>query len=129
MPVKQAVNTQSSRGETNYSKIMEVKAKSYTLTKNNGWLGQVVITTDGFFAAVTDYGSFSYTWRCFGEMDFRAFLSTLDAGYFSGKMVTGMAYIVYNNRVKEAAKRFTAEVLPVLQEVLKQDLKENPKFY
>lgn len=108
---------------------MEVKAKSYELLKNNGWLGQVVITTDGFFAAVTDYGSFSYTWRCFGEMDFRAFLSTLDEGYFSGKMVTGMAYVIHNNQVKTAAKRFTAEVLPVLQEVLKKDLKENPKFY
>jgi len=39
-----------------------------------------------------------------------------------------MAFIIYNNRVKEAAKRFTAEVLPVLQEVLKKDIEENPKF-
>lgn len=107
---------------------MEVKAKSYTLTNNNGWLGQVVITTDGLMAAVTDYGNFSYTWRCFGEMDFRAFLCSLNTHYFSDKMVSGMAYVAYNNRVKEAAKRFSAEVLPVLQEVLKKDLKENPKF-
>jgi hypothetical protein len=36
---------------------MTVQSKSYTLrTDNGGWLGQVVLTQDGMFAAVTDWG-------------------------------------------------------------------------
>ena len=67
------------------------------LYDNEGvWLGQVVITEDGMFAAVTDYGNFSYTWRSFGKGDFRDFLQSLNTGYFATKMAQGLAYIVHS---------------------------------
>jgi len=36
----------------------EIKSKCYTLYSESGnWLGQVVLTSDGLFASVTDWGN------------------------------------------------------------------------
>lgn len=56
-----------------------VTAKSYTLYSEDGqWLGQVVLTSDGLFASVTDYGNLSYAWRSYGDKDFREFICSLN---------------------------------------------------
>lgn len=55
-------------------KEIKVKSYSYTLWDDNGnWLGQVVLTNDGMFASVTDYGNLSYAWRNYNG-NFREFI-------------------------------------------------------
>ncbi len=100
----------------------QIKSKAYMLYDNEGvWLGQVVITEDGMFAAVTDYGNFSYTWRSFGKGDFRDFLQSLNTGYFATKMAQGLAYIVHSKKVDKACETFAAKILPALQSALFHD--------
>lgn len=103
--------------------IEEVMSKSYTLrTKQGGWLGQVVLTSDGMFASVTDYGNVSYAWRNYGSENFRQFLIGLDVQYFATKIYTGMAYMVYGKKCEQACHRFAEKILPTLQEALKAEI-------
>ena len=95
-----------------------IKAESYTLRdESGGWLGQVVLTNDGMFACVTEWGNLSYAWRAFGE-DFKKFLIGLNVGYFGSKMVAGLAYTAYNKKVSASCMRFAEKILPALQSVL-----------
>ena len=100
-----------------------VKSRSYTLRGENGeWLGQVVLTEDGMFASVTDWGNLSYSWRSFGDKDFRSFLIGLNVDYFGGKLYTGMTYILYGKKCEKACNRFAQKILPALQSVLKEEM-------
>lgn len=101
-----------------------VTAKSYTLTGERGeWLGQVVLTSDGMFASVTDYGNLSYCWRAYGSgKDFREFLTSLNVEYFGTKMYTGMSYILYSKKCEQACMRFAEKILPPLQVMLRNEL-------
>ena len=100
----------------------EVKLKSYTLRGDNGeWLGQIVLTSDGMFASVTDYGNLSYAWRSFSG-DFREFIVSLNGGYFGTKLYTGMTYILYGKKCEKSCERFANEILPALQKVLKEEI-------
>ena len=104
---------------------MQVKSKSYTLRGENGeWLGQIVLTSDGMFASVTDYGNLSYSWRSFSNQDFRSFIIGLNTDYFGGKLFTGMAYILYGKKCEQACKRFAEKILPPLQKLLKEELEK-----
>jgi hypothetical protein len=103
----------------------ELKSKSYTLKGEHGqWLGQIVLTSDGMFASVTDYGNLSYAWRSFGNEDFRRFISGLDVAYFAQKMVNGMAYIAHDKKTQRACQRFAEMILPPLKEVLKKEIEQ-----
>jgi hypothetical protein len=103
--------------------MKEVTAKSYTLTDDNGnWLGQVLLSSDGMFASVTDYGNLSYAWRAYGDKDFRQFIAGLSADYFGSKLYSGMTYIAYSKGHERACNRFAVMILPVLQKVLKAEL-------
>jgi hypothetical protein len=103
-----------------------ITAKSYTLRGEQGeWLGQIVLTSDGMFASVTDYGNLSHTWRSFGKGDFRAFIISLNVEYFGSKLYNGMAYILYGKKCQEACKRFAEMILPPLQKMLKEELNTN----
>lgn len=103
--------------------MSNVTAKSYTLRKENGcWLGQIVITSDGMFASVTDYGNLSFAWRSTGEEDFRQFLLRLDKHYFAGKMYQGLSYIAYGKKFEKACQMFAENILPALQAALKAEL-------
>lgn len=102
----------------------KITAESYTLRDENGnWLGQIVLTSDGMFASVTDYGNLSYSWRSFGK-DFKEFLIGLNVPYFGQKMATGMAYINYSRKTDKACDLFAEKILPALQKALKEE-KEN----
>jgi hypothetical protein len=108
---------------------MKVTSKSYTLKTDSGqWLGQVVLTSDGLFASVTDYGNLSYAWRAYGDMDFRAFIVSLNVGYFASKMYTGLAYIAHGKQYDKACDRFAEKILPALQKVLKEELESELSF-
>lgn len=107
----------------------EVKTKSYTIRGDNGeWLGQIVLTSDGMFASVTDYGNLSYAWRSFGD-DFRDFMININVGYFGSKLYTGMAYILYSRKCEQACNRFAEKVLPTLQKLLKEEVKNGESFF
>ena len=106
----------------------EVKSKSYTLREDNGqWLGQIVLTSDGMFAGVTDYGNLSYAWRSFGD-DFREFLLSLNIDYFGSKMYGGLAYIAYGKKFDSACQHFAEKILPALQKVLKEEIEQGEKY-
>ena len=106
-----------------------VKSRSYTLyTEKGGWLGQIVLTEDGMFASVTDYGNLSYTWRSTGDNDFRKFILDLNIGYFAGKMSGGLAYIAYSRKIERACQIYAENILPALKQVLQKDLEENPNW-
>lgn len=101
----------------------KVTAKSYTLrTENGGWLGQIVLTSDGAFMAITDYGNFNFAWRAYGNGDFREFICRLDTSYFAGKMAIGMGYVAYGKKIDKAAEMFAEKILPPLQELLKKEI-------
>lgn len=106
-----------------------IKSKCYELQTGDGyWLGQAVLTEDGLFASVTDYGNLSYSWRAFGKRDFREFICDLNNGYFATKLATGMGYIAASKKIDVACARFADKILPALQAVLREDLKNNPTW-
>lgn len=101
-----------------------ITAESYTLYYDNGdWLGQIVLTSDGMFASVTDYGNLSFAWRHFGK-NFKAFLADLDIQYFATKMYMGNAYINDGRKVEKSCQRYAEKILPALQKVLKAELNQ-----
>lgn len=109
--------------------IKEIKSRSYTLYSERGqWLGQIVLTSDGMFASVTDYGNLSYSWRAHGENDFREFLASLSVSYFGGKLYTGMAYILYSKKCEKACMLYAEKILPALQLALNKELSEGIEF-
>lgn len=100
-----------------------VTSKSYILkTDNGGWLGQVVLTSDGAFMSITDYGNFSFAWRSTGQDDFRKFILGLDKQYFAGKMAQGASYLAYGKNINRSAELFTEKILPPLQNILKDEI-------
>lgn len=102
--------------------MKEVTARSYTLRTDDGaWLGQVVLTSDGMFASVTDYGNFSFAWRSYGE-DFREFLLSLNTSYFGGKMYQGICYVAMGRRIEKSCDRFAEHILPALQKALRAEI-------
>ncbi|WP_185148695.1 hypothetical protein [Dysgonomonas capnocytophagoides] len=108
--------------------INNVTAKSYTLrTKQGDWLGQIVLTSDGAFMSVTDYGNFSFAWRSYGSGDFIEFLCRLNTDYFAGKMANGMGYVAYGKKIDKAAEVFAEKILPPLQELLKKEIESETK--
>lgn len=111
----------------------KVYSKSYTLYDEGGsWLGQIVLTSDGMFASVTDWGNLSFAWRSFSKkddsQDFRQFLCGLNVDYFGGKMYQGMSYILHGKKCEQACDRFALKILPALQAVLRQELENNIKW-
>jgi hypothetical protein len=101
----------------------QVTARNYTLYGENGeWLGQIVLTSDGMFASVTDYGNLSYAWRSFGKDDFRKFICSLNVGYFGTKLFTGMSYILSGKKCEKSCELFAQKILQPLQKLLKQEL-------
>lgn len=55
--------------------------------EGEGW-AIVVLGSDGFFSAVSDYGNYAFLWSSTGYADFREFMIRIsgDAGYVCGKL-------------------------------------------
>lgn len=106
----------------------EIKSKSFTLRTETGqWLGQIVLTSDGMFASVTDWGNLSFAWRSYGN-NFMEFLCGLNIGYFGSKMYQGMAYILYGKKCEQACNRFAENILPALQAELRKEIENGTSF-
>ena len=58
--------------------------------EGEGW-ALLFIDQEGAFAAITDYGDFTYRWRSTGwsAVNFRHFLMTIDAEYLARKLANG----------------------------------------
>lgn len=105
-----------------------VTAKSYTIeTEAGSWLGQVILTNDGFYSSVTDYGNFSYVWRHRGEKDIRKFIIGLEVDYFAAKMYQGISYVAHGKSIDKACARYAEMILPALKRVLQKELDEEAK--
>lgn len=52
----------------------------------------IVIGSDGFFSAVSDFGNYAFLWRDFGRDDFRKFLIGSTPNYIIGKLSPGKEY-------------------------------------
>jgi hypothetical protein len=66
--------------------------RRYSLRTERGrWLAEVVISDDGYFSTVSDYGNYVYFWGSAGVC-FRSFLAQLDASYLLGKLSPKMEY-------------------------------------
>lgn len=104
--------------------MSNIKSKSYTVRGKHGeWLAQIVLTSDGMFASVTDYGNLSFAWRNPGE-DFRRFMATINVEYFGTKLFSGMSYILHDRKTEKACQKFAEMILPPLQELLKIELNQ-----
>ena len=102
---------------------MKEKLMLYTLRGDKGvWLGTVILTQDGFFMSLTDYGNFAYRW-VIGMYDFRYFILSIDEDYFERKMVEGCPLMMKGQAVKKQAHLFTQRILPPLKEMLRTELK------
>lgn len=98
-----------------------MKAWVYQLKNDDGsWLGDVILTESGVFAAVTDWGNFSYGWRL-GDETIKEFMLRIRPDYLSDKMATGMAYIASSKKINSACNRFAGKILPALQSAIKQE--------
>jgi len=66
--------------------------RRYTVRTDKGtWLGTFVISDDGYFSTVSDYGNYAFFWSHAGDC-FRSFLARLDADYLVGKIKPGYVY-------------------------------------
>lgn len=105
--------------------MKEIRTRAYTLRyKNGAWLAQVLISNDGMFSAVSDWGNFAFAWRSFNG-DFRDFLLSIRPDYFGNKMANGLSFVVHSRKVDQAALRFAGHILPALQEELKREMELN----
>ena len=100
-----------------------VNARLYNLyTKSGDWLGQVVLTADGSFMSITDYGNYAYSWGGMGNEDIRDFILRLDIGYFASKMFNGECEISNTQKARGQAKIFAEKILPPLKEAIRQEI-------
>lgn len=105
-----------------------VTAKSYTLRDDKDcWIGQVLISSDGAFTSITEYGNFNFAWRSTGIDDFRKFLLKIDEEYFATKMKTGVSDLGAIPNIREKCVFFTEMILPRLKNVLKNEIKKESK--
>jgi len=56
-----------------------------------GW-AEVILTSGGYFSAVSDYGNYAYAWRCHGEKDFRMFFLNIETDYVASKLCPRAVY-------------------------------------
>ncbi len=107
----------------------EVTSECYHLrTESGDWLGQIVLTSDGAFMSITEWGNFNFAWRSYKTLpDFKKFLVSLDSAYFSNKMYQGVNYQMAGRKVQGYCDRFAVRILPALKKVLQAELnKQQP---
>ena len=99
-----------------------------------GW-GKFSLDSSGYFSAVSDYGNYAFQWTSFGEgVDFREFLSSLDADYLMGKLGRRDWYdgdatvLAIRKRVLELRRdrSITKDVAADVWAAIEDDLEGNP---
>jgi hypothetical protein len=99
--------------------MKEIKSYKYTLwTMRNEWLGTIVLTECGMFAAVTDYGDFVYRWKC---DDIKKFILQMKVCYLATSIKKSMSYVSSHKSTRESIDRFAKNILPSLQDALSKE--------
>ena len=87
------------------------------------WLGEIVYTSTGMIAGVTEYGNFAYAWRAFGG-DIESFLLSIEPDYFSAKLEGEFLRIpASRSGARRRADIIASEVLPHLQAHIRESRK------
>ncbi len=99
----------------------DAKIWRYHLLNQNGqgW-GIIILDSCGFFAAITDWGSYTYLWGRGGWADpgrpggndFRRWFLTLDDGYLADKLSLELrqwGYVINREKTAKAFRRATLE--------------------
>ncbi len=60
-------------------------------TEGDRWLATVIISDDGYFSTVSDWGSYAYWWSAAGDC-FRSFLTRINPDYLLGKIAPQQSY-------------------------------------
>ena len=103
--------------------ISPITCDSYILYDDSKqWLGQVVLTSNGMFSSVTDYGNLSYTWCAIGDQSFKEFIIGISEDYLADKLYLGISYIASSKKIRQSCKHFSSKILPALKKVLKEEL-------
>lgn len=98
-----------------------MKTKVYELKKDNGcWLGTIVLSDEGHYFSLTDWGSISFHWNVKGEKEFEDFILQLNTEYFAEKMYIGINYLANGEEVEDKCNRYATKILPVLQKEIKK---------
>ncbi len=71
-------------------------------TEERAWLARVVISDDGYFSTVSDYGNYAFWWA-HAEMEFRTFLCQLEPDYLCSKIAPGRVY--YGHETEKNVRR------------------------
>lgn len=96
-----------------------MKLNTYELKKENGdWLGIVILSDDGSYFSLTDWGNFSFHWSIKGEIEFEDFIIRINPDYFAEKMYIGINYLADGIKIEEKCNRYANKILPVLQKVI-----------
>lgn len=101
--------------------------RRYSVRSEKGdWLADIVIGSDGWFGAVSDYGDYAYAWRGFAPSDFRTFLAGLNAGYLLSKLSSENTY---DGEATEARVRAAVGECEGEQAETERELLEGSSFY
>ena len=101
------------------------------------WWAEIVISSDGFFSAQSDYGDYAYIWNAYG-IDFKGFLMDLNNCYLKGKLGRGLpkefnfAGTIKNIKeyiCEQRRKGFLAEVNDLNKEVARELWNECNKLH
>jgi hypothetical protein len=79
-----------------------------TRETREGW-AYVILRSDGFFAAVSDYGNYAYLWSSHGKRDFREFFLRMDWHYIATKLKHGPDLVDPEDSF-QAIKKFVCEM-------------------
>lgn len=90
-------------------------------TPSGGWFGEVILTDDKGFFALTDWGNFNFRWSA-TSTEIREFILGIEEGYFARKMFEGVAFQCHTRAMESCCKKFAANILPALKDAIKEEM-------
>lgn len=84
-------------------------------------VARVILTGDGYFFVWSEWGNYAYYWPKCG--DIRNFIMGLGKDYFANKMMHSVADIYDFEKAKMMTSLFAENVLPLLQEAVRIEMR------
>lgn len=96
--------------------------KTYELrTDKDNWLGTVVLSDEGHYFSMTDWGNLNFHWNVKGIDKYEEFILRLNTDYFAEKMYIGINYIAREPDAEERCNRYANKILPALQKAILEE--------
>lgn len=89
--------------------------------KNQMKVARVILTGDGYFFAKSEYGNYAYHWPKCGDV--RKFIIGIGKDYFANRMMHSVADIYDYDKAKMMTGWFAENILPLLQEAVRIELR------